>query len=297
MNVGCRGFGLGLWMLLVVGSAFAQPDPQYHVFGHVLDCASNRGLPGVEVEIYYSPLASGTNDDNILATTKTDTKGGYSFDNLPGELEGHVRILELSGSYVAPLKQNVRLHMANTAREVNFFAGPAATLKGTLVITNGTADLTKFSFEVNATEAEVAADGTFLIPSVPVCQKIATLVYQDGHYFDERQISLPKMNAGETNTLKLLWHRPANSVSKEGILKDVNGGTLAEALIQFLGQKSGIFVGMKTSTNGYYKIYDLPKDCYDVRAFVGRYGLEQRALKSTEKVLCIPQASSLKLSK
>ena len=75
--------------------------PVYRVYGRVLDGGTTNGLLGVEVQMYYSPLTDKPGDESILATAKTDANGRYAFESLPGELEGHVRILELPAGRVA----------------------------------------------------------------------------------------------------------------------------------------------------------------------------------------------------
>ena len=264
-----------------------QAASGYQVFGRVVDGKTQRGLANVEIELYYVPLASKTNDKTISATTNTDVNGQYSFDNLPGELEGDVRILEMPNGYVVPLANQVWLRTVKPTNEVIFLAGRSAVLTGTIIITNGTADLTKFTIDINATEIDATADGTFVIPEIPCTQKTTDLVYHDGHYFDQRVVQLPSMKSGETNTMKIVWHKPMHSISTEGTLRDAQGNILTNALINFLGEKTGVFVGMQTDTNGVYRIYDLPKDCYTVRAYVGRYGIEQRVLSATDSTICI----------
>jgi len=243
----------------------------YQVSGRVIDGASSTGITNVEVQLYYVPLNSTTNDLTTFVSTNTDASGDYTFDGLPGQLEGHARILELPDGYAVPMKETVRLSALNPTREVIFRAGPTATLTGSIAITNGTADLTKFTIEASATEADAAADGTFIIPELPAYQQTARLIYQDGLYFDERVISLPSMTAGQTNTMQIYWHQPMQNLATSGTLRDASGNVLAGALIQFLGRTTGEFVGMKTDANGGYAIYDLPADCYAVRAFVGRW--------------------------
>ncbi len=259
----------------------------YRVSGRVIDGTLATGLTNVEVHLYYVPLDSTTNDQTTFVATNTDVNGEYAFEALPGELEGHVRILELPTGYVTPMKETIRLSTLNPTNEAIFRASSAAVLTGSVAITSGTTDLTKFAVEVNATETNVAADGTFIILELPASQQTARLIYQDGYYFDERVISLPSMTAGQTNSMQIPWHEPIQNLTASGVLRDVNGNVLTGALIQFLGRSTGVFVGMKTDANGNYAIYDLPADCYAVRAFVGRWGVEQRTLSAADSILCV----------
>jgi hypothetical protein len=165
-------------------------------------------------------------------------------------------------------------------------------LTGSVVIVGGTADFTKFSVEVSAFETNAAADGAFVIPELPAYQQTARLIYQDGFYFDERVISLPAMTPGQTNSIQILWHQPVQNLTVSGTLRDADGNVLAGARIRFLGMMTGVFVGMKTDANGDYAIYDLPDDCYTVWAFVGRWGIEQRTLSTTDRILCVGNGGS-----
>jgi len=259
----------------------------YRVSGYVIDGATSAGITNIEVQLYYSPLNATTNDQNTLTITNTDSNGDFVFDALPGEAEGHVRILQLPAGYVSPMKETIRLSFLTPTNQIIFRAGPAAALSGTITITNGTTDLTKFTVEVNATEVDAAANGTFLIPELPAYQQTMRLIYQDGFYFDERVVPLPSLTAGVTNNTSISWHKPKNNLTTTGVLRDAQGNILASALIQLLGATTGVFVGMKTDTNGNYAIYDLPNDCYTVRAFAGRYGIEQRLLIAPEGILCL----------
>jgi hypothetical protein len=275
--------------LVLVGTAAhvaAQTRTVCRVFGRIIDGATSAGISNVEVQLYYVPLASTTNDLTVLIATNTDVNGNYSFDALPGELEGQVRVLQLPTGYFAPMKETVRLSALNPTNQVIFRASPAAVLTGSVVVASGTADFTKFTIEVSAIETDVAANGTFLIPELPAYQQTARLIYQDGHYFDERVISLPAMAPGQTNSLQILCHQPMQNLTLSGKLRDVNGNVLTNALIQFLGQTTGVFVGMQTDANGNYAINDLPADCYMVRAFIGRWGVEQATLSTSDSILC-----------
>ena len=263
----------------------AQTGLAYRVSGRVINGETSTGIRNVEVEIYYDPLNSKTNDQNTLVATKTDVNGNFIFDALPGESEGSVRIRELPADYVSPMKETFRLSVMNPTYQVVFRAGPATSLGGTIVITNGTTDLTKFTLEVNATEVDTSTNGTFQIPELPAYQQTMRLIYQDGSYFDERVVPLPSLTVGKTTTMHISWHKPKNHLTTSGILRDVQGYVLANALVQFLGSKTGVFVGMRTDAKGNYAIYDLPSDCYAVRAFVGRYGLEQRVMSTNDSVL------------
>ncbi|HXI84548.1 MAG TPA: carboxypeptidase-like regulatory domain-containing protein [Verrucomicrobiae bacterium] len=265
----------------------AQTGASYRVSGRVIDGITSSGISNVEVQLYYVPLASKTNDLTTFVATNADVNGHYEFDGLPGELEGHLRVLQLPVGYVTPLKETVRLSKLNPTDQVIFRAGPAATLAGNISVTNGTAALTNFTVEVNDMVVDVAADGTFIIPELSVYQQTARLIYQDGQYFDERVVSLPLMTTRHTNTVQILWHQPMHKLTSGGILKDANRNVLAGALIQFLGQTTGVFVGMKTDGNGKYAIYDLPADRYAVRAFVGRWGIEQRTLSTADSILSV----------
>jgi hypothetical protein len=244
----------------------------------------------VEVQLYYVPLNSTTNDLTTLVATNTDANGNFTFDALPGESEGHARILELPSGYISPMKETFRLSVLNPTNQIVFRAGSTAALSGTITITNGTTDLTKFTVEVNATEVDVAANGTFLIPELPRYQQTIRLIYQDSFYFDERVVQLPALTAGVTNNVSISWHKPKNSLTISGVLRDAVGNVLATSLIQFLGKNTGVFVGMKTDANGDYAIYDLPADCYTVRAFIGRWGVEQRVLSVFDSILCVGNA-------
>lgn len=265
----------------------AQSGPDFRVFGRLVDGATLAAISNVEVQLYYVPLASTTNDQTILIATNTDVNGNYEFDGLPGELEGQARVLQLPTGYSTPMKETIRLSALNPTNQVTFRAGPPAALTGSVVIASGTAAFTNFTIEVNATEVDVAADGSFVIPELPVSQQTARLIYQVGYYFDERVISLPAMTAGQTNTMQILWHQPMQNLTATGILRDVNGNVLAGALVQFFGQTTGVFAGMQTGVNGNYAINDLPADCYMVRAFVDRWGIEQRALLPSDSILCV----------
>lgn len=70
-------------------------------------------------------------------------------------------------------------------------------------------------------------------------------------------------------------------------MRDANGNALASARIRLLGLTTGVFVGMKTDANGNYAIYDLPNDSYMVRAFTGRWGIEQATLNASDRILCV----------
>src|SRR5712671_6850099 len=145
MNARYDGTSLGMMLSVMVaasslcgpcGSASALTD--YRVFGRVIDGRTNRGLANVTVQFHYDSLASSPDTLPVLVTTNTDANGQYGFANLPGELEGGVDILELPASCVAPLSRSVRLSSMVPFNEVNFLAGPAAALKGMIVVTNGT---------------------------------------------------------------------------------------------------------------------------------------------------------------
>jgi hypothetical protein len=264
----------------------------YRVFGRVLNGTTGSPITNVNVGFFFDPLSSAVDADPILLSTNTDAAGNFAFDNLPGELSGDVRLTELPAGYVIPMKETIRLSTLTPTNEVIFRAGSAAALSGTIVITNGTTDRTKFRVEVNATEVDVAANGTFLIPELPAYQQTMRLIYQDGFYFDERVVPLPSLTAGITNTMQISWHKPQNSLTTSGVLRDAQSNLLASALIQFLGKNTGVFVGMKTDANGDYAIYDLPDDCYTVWAFVGRWGIEQRTLSTTDRILCVGNGGS-----
>jgi hypothetical protein len=98
----------------------AEASSGYRVFGRIIDGATQQALTNVEVQLYYDPLASGTNDDVVLISTNTDVNGYYSFDNLSGEMEGTARILELPDGYVVPLRETVRLSTLTSTNEVIF---------------------------------------------------------------------------------------------------------------------------------------------------------------------------------
>lgn len=259
-----------------------QGGSGFRVFGRVIDGTTQQGVTNVEVQLYYDPLASNPNDDVILVSTNTDAGGYFDFDDLPGELEGTARTLELPDGFVFPLRETVRLSTLTPTNQVTFHASAAAVLTGSVVIVGGTAALTNFTLEVNATEVEVATDGEFAIPELPASQQTARLIYQAGYYFDERVIQLPAMMPGQTNSMQILWHEPMQTVSKEGTLVDAQGNLLPNARIRFLGKNTGVFVGTKTDANGFYRIYDLPPDIYTVRAFVGRWGVQQVSLSQAD---------------
>jgi Bacterial TSP3 repeat len=276
-------------LVCVASHAVAQT---YRVSGRVIDGANSIGITNVEIQLYYVSLNSTTNDLTSFASTNTDMNGDYTFDGLPGELEGHVRILELPTAYLSPMKETIRLSKLNPALEIIFRASPSATLTGSIAIVNGTADFTKFTIEASDFETNAATDSSFFIAELPAYQQTARLIYQDGYYFDERVISLPSMTPAHTNGMQILWHQPMHDLTTSGVLCDVNGNVLADARIRFLGMTTGVFVGMKTDANGNYAIYDLPADCYAVRAFVGRWGIEQRSLSATDSILCVGNGGS-----
>lgn len=255
--------------------------------GRVIDVGTGQSLTNVHIGFLYDPLASAAGELPVLVGTNTDANGEFSFGNLPGELSGQLQIVALPTGYSAPMKETVRLSVLTPTNQVIFRAGPATAVSGTITITNGTTDLTKFRVEVNTTEVDVAANGTFLIPVLPACQQAMRLIYQDGYYFDERVVSLPALTAGVTNSVSISWHKPKNNLTVSGVLRDTSGNVLGDARIRFLGATTGVFVGMKTDVNGNYAIYDLPNDCYTVRAFVGRWGIEQRLLIAPEGILCL----------
>jgi len=259
----------------------------YRVSGRLIDGGTQQPLTNVEVQLFYSPLSQAAGDAPPLLLTNTNTNGEFDFGSMNGELEGEVRVLQSPTGYVVPLLEQIRLSIFTPTNEVIFRAGPAAALSGTITITNGTTDLTKFRVVVNATEVDAATNGTFLIPELPAYQQTMRLIYQDGFYFDERVVSLPSLTAGITNTISISWHKPMNSLTTTGVLRDANGNVLGDAHIRFLGATTGVFVGMKTDANGNYAIYDLPNDCYTVRAFAGRWGIEQRLLIAPEGILCL----------
>lgn len=260
---------------------------EFRTHGRVIDGGTSQALANVQVDILYDPLASAVDALPILVSTNTNASGEFSFDDLPGELSGELQIATLPVGYVVPLKETVRLSALSPTNEVIFRAGPAAALSGTITITNGTTDFTKFTVEVNATEVDVASNGMFLIPELPAYQQTMRLIYQDGFYFDERVVPLPSLTAGVTNNISISWHKPKNIPSKEGTLRDAQNNLLADARIRFFGHNAQVFVGMKTDANGFYRIYDLPPDCYTVRAFVGRWGVEQRALSTDNSTFCV----------
>jgi hypothetical protein len=249
--------------------------------------SSGSPLANVIVEFTFSPLSQLEGDEPLLASTNTDTSGFFSFEPLANELEGTLRVLELPSGYVTPLMRRVHLSSLSPTAQVTFSVGPAAALTGSVVLASGTADFTKFVVEVNTTEADVTSDGRFTIHELPASQQTGRVIYQDGYYFDERVIQLPPMTPGQTNAMEIVWHQPMRDLSGRGALRDANGNVLAGARIRFLGMNTGVFVGMKTDVNGNYAVYDLPDDCYAVRAFVGRWGVEQRALSATDSILCV----------
>lgn len=172
----------------------------FRVYGSAIDGGTMQPLTNVEVELLYSPLSQAEGDEPLLASTNTDVNGQFDFGTLTGEIEGEARILQLpSSNSVVPLVEQVHLSSLNPTNQVIFRAGPAATLLGSIVITNGTAALTNFTVEVNGIEVDAAADGTFVISALPAYQQTARLIYQVGYYFDEQVISLPAMTpAGPT---------------------------------------------------------------------------------------------------
>ncbi len=276
-----------LWLssLLVVGGR--ANAAAYRVFGYVIDGGTSQSLTNVQVDFLYDPLASAADALPVLVSTNTDSNGEFSFDGLPGELSGELQVLTLPTGYSVPMKEQVRASALTPTNQVIFRAGPAATLLGSIVITNGTAALTNFTVEVNATETNVAADGTFVIPELPAYQQTARLIYQVGYYFDERVISLPAMTPGQTNSTQIPWYQPMRNLSASGVLQDVNGYVLTSARFRLLGLTTGVFVGMMTDANGNYAIYDLPPDSYMVRAFVGRWGVQQATLSASDSILCV----------
>ncbi len=277
---------VGLIVGLLLSAAFRTGAQTYRVSGRVIDASTSAGITNVVVQLHYVPLNSALDEWTSFASTNTDSNGNYSFDGLPGELEGQIRVPVLLG-YYSPVKETIRLSRLRPTREFVFRAAPRAALTGSVVIVNGTVNFTKFTIEVGADEADVNADGTFAIWDLPASQATARFVYQDGFYFDERVISLPAMIPGQTNSTQIFWHRPIQNVSLSGTLRDTNGNVLGGSLVQFLGMTTDTFVGMRTDANGNFAVYDLPEDCYAVRAFVGRWGVEQRALSATDSILCI----------
>ena len=280
-----KAFLVGITVIRLLTDSTTATD--LRAYGKVVDGLTVTGLVGVTVGFFFDPLASSSNDLPILVSTNTDANGEFVFPNLSGELSGHLQIVQLPAGYVVPMMEQIRLSSLTPTNQVIFRAGPPAAVTGTITITNGTTDLTKFRVEVNATEVDAATNGTFLIPELPACQQTMRLIYQDGFYFDERVVPLPALTAGVTNSVSISWHKPMNNLTVSGVLRDTGGNVLGDARIRFLGATTGVFVGMKTDTNGNYAIYDLPNDCYTVRAFVGRWGIEQRLLIAPEGILCL----------
>lgn len=274
-------------LLVLAFSSQESTATEYWVFGRVLDGATGSPQTNVNVQFFFDTLGSAPDADPILLNTNTDTAGNFAFGNISDELSGEVSLAELPPGYVAPMKATIRLSALTPTNQVIFRAGPAAALSGSIVITNGTAAFTNFTVEVNATEANAATNGSFLIPELPASQQTARLIYQVGYYFDERVISLPAMTAGQTNSLQILWHQPMHNLSASGTLLDATGNALAGTRIRFLGVTTGVFVGTMTDANGSYAVYDLPDDTYMARAFVGRWGVEQRVLLPEDSILCI----------
>jgi hypothetical protein len=283
-----HAFIVGISLFLLDVSVDAS---SFRVHGKVFDGTSTQTVAGVTIDFLYATLSLPVDALPTLVSTNSDANGEFDFGDLGGELSGELQILELPVNGVVPMKGIVRLSTLTPTNEVIFRAGPAAALSGTITITNGTTDLTKFRVEVNATEVDVATNGTFLIPELPKYQQTMRLIYQDGFYFDERVVPLPALTAGVTNNVSISWHKPKNSLTTSGVLRDALGNLLADARVRFLGKDTGVFVGMKTGSDGVYQIYDLPADCYTVRGFVGRWGVEQRPLAQT--LFCSGPSGSL----
>lgn len=259
----------------------------FHIHGTVIDCATAQPLTNVAVDFVYAELARPVDQPPTMATTNTDANGEFDFEGPSGEFSSQLQVSSLPAGYVAPLRETVRLDAPSPTAAVTFRAGAATTVTGSVVVAGGTTDYTKFYIEVNASEVQPLANGTFVLPAVPFCQQTARVTYEDGSYFDERVIPLPAMTPGHTNSIQIFWHPPMQNLSASGVLRDVNGNVLDGARIRFLGMTTGVFVGMKTDANGNYAIYDLPADCYAVRAFVGRWGIEQRTLSAADSILCV----------
>jgi hypothetical protein len=95
--------------ILLVAHAASGSD--FRVSGRVIDGQTGDALEGVAVGFFFDPFASDPNALPSLLSTNTDATGEFVFLNLPGELSGHLQIIELPDGYLMPLTCRDNLFM------------------------------------------------------------------------------------------------------------------------------------------------------------------------------------------